>query len=127
MNKTPNPKHTSNKTQPAKASTVPREDGKHGQGLLAKVNERKAELAKTLKAMQAASPIEGDDASRTGEIGKALAAVETLLTGDLTNINEANASDLNEWLQTSAVLSAKKMANPKREVPAPAASTPGSR
>ena len=112
MSTSSNHKHPEKKSSPAMPHDgVPVVETKHGQGLLARVTTRKAELAHTLALVQSATPRGDDETNRANEIEKALIAVETLLTGDLDNINEANAAELARWLEASAVLPAKKLAH----------------
>lgn len=114
MNKQPSPKHESNKTAPViHTAEQPKvaeagNDSLHGQGLLAKVEARKADLEHALRAAKAANPNGGGESNHVGEIEKALESVKTLLTGNLDNINDANATSLTTWMETSAVLIAKK-------------------
>jgi len=73
---------------------------KHGQGVLQRVDQRKQELNGRLTKIQAMPAAEREH-SGAGAIEQALAAVAGLLTGDLTEIHEPTATQLNQWLETS--------------------------
>jgi len=123
MNKTPSPKHAKNTTTAAKpAVAAVATDARHGQELLAKVLARKAELTQRLAAVTAATRRGADETNSASDMEKALQALETMLTGDRTNIDATTAAELSRWLETSAILPSKKPAAP-RQSPAPHPST----
>ena len=123
MTKTPSPKHAKNTTSAAKpAAAAVATDARHGQELLAKVLARKAELTQKLSALTAATRRGAAETTSATDMEQALQALETLLTGDHTNIDDATASELTRWLESSAVLPSKKPPAP-RPSPAPHPST----
>lgn len=133
MEKTPRPTHGSHKTEPAKpephkaakadpadkpepdtaapAASHP-DDGKHGQGLLARVQERRRQLGATLAQVKAMTGKGEPESGRADDLEKALAAVETMLTGDLDHLTHTNTDDLSRWLESSAILQTGKAGKP---------------
>jgi hypothetical protein len=70
-------------------------DATAGRPLVARVTERKQELETLLAALAA------DDNHAKQDIEAALAAVETLLSGDLEHVPPVVMVDLNRWLERS--------------------------
>jgi hypothetical protein len=81
---------------------------KHGQGVLQRVEQRKQELDARLTKLKAMPAAEREH-SGAGAIEQALAAVAGLLTGDLAEIHEPTATQLNQWLETSQNLCDDKL------------------
>ena len=82
------------------ASKVVHEE--HGQGLLHRVEVRRAEFAGKL----AASPNDpAREPSHASALEAALAGLTSLLPGDLENISSTNAAELSRWLDATRDLS----------------------
>jgi hypothetical protein len=80
---------------------APRTDGiKHGQGLLARIEERRHELEVSLAHAQAeriATPHEE-------AIETSLNALDGILTDELDDLSEPTAAQLNKWLESTRFL-----------------------
>lgn len=68
-------------------------DATRGQPLAARAQQRRAELAAALQKLPA------DELRARGDIELALTTVDGLLTGDVENLSDATASQLDRWLE----------------------------
>ena len=100
-----------------KSETAPESATKHGQGLRALVEARRHELEGALGHIRANGRSNGSS-NPASKIEEALAALDGLLTGDLDNISEVTAVQLNQWIETSKYLTAEPaVASPPPELP----------
>jgi len=70
-------------------------DATRGEPLAVRAQKRKAELEAALQKLPA------DELRARNDIELALTTVEGLLTGDLEQLSDATASNLNRWLEQS--------------------------